>query len=122
MVWSASMLLVSTSLAWADMQGTGESGGWEKRIAVKPDPSKVVVPEGYEVGILVEGLNAPSAATVDGEGNLWVVVSPPLLGSPDAEDELFPLEGPADEARPEGAPEATSTPALPDPDHREPRR
>ena len=80
MVLSASALLVSTSLAWADMQGTGESGGWEKRVAVKPDPSKVVVPDGYEVGVLVEGLNAPSAATVDGDGNLWVVVSPPLLG------------------------------------------
>ncbi len=68
------------------MQGTGESGGWEKRVAVKPDPSKVVVPDGYEVGVLVEGLNAPSAATVDGDGNLWVVVSPPLLGSPEAEE------------------------------------
>jgi hypothetical protein len=68
------------------MQGTGESGGWEKRIAVKPDPSKVVVPEGYEVGIFAQGLSAPSAATVDGDGNLWVVVSPPLLGSPEAEE------------------------------------
>ena len=86
MVLSASVLLVSTSLAWADMQGTGESGGWEKRIAVKPDASKVVVPEGYEVGIFAEGLSAPSAATVDGDGNLWVVVSPPLLGSPEAEE------------------------------------
>jgi len=86
LVLSAGALLVSTSLAWADMQGTGESGGWEKRIAVKPDPSKVVVPEGYEVGIFAEGLSAPSAATVDGDGNLWVVVSPPLLGSPEAEE------------------------------------
>ncbi len=92
MVLSAGALLVSTSLmtissiSWADMQGTGESGGWEKRIAVKPDPTKVVVPDGYEVGVLVEGLNAPSAATVDGDGNLWVVVSPPLLGSPEAEE------------------------------------
>ncbi|MDH3662290.1 MAG: hypothetical protein OEU92_20065 [Alphaproteobacteria bacterium] len=86
MVLSTGALLVSTSLAWADMQGTGESGGWEKRVAVKPDPGKVVVPDGYEVGVLVEGLNAPSAATVDGDGNLWVVVSPPLLGSPEAEE------------------------------------
>ncbi len=86
LILSTGALLVSTSLAWADMQGTGESGGWEKRIAVKPDPTKVVVPEGYEVGIFAEGLSAPSAATVDGEGNLWVVVSPPLLGSPEAEE------------------------------------
>jgi hypothetical protein len=79
------MLLGSGGIASADMQGTGESGGWEKRIAVEPDPSKVVVPDGYEVGIFVKGLNAPSSATVDGEGNLWVAVSPPLLGSPDAD-------------------------------------
>jgi hypothetical protein len=79
------MLLGSTTLVSADMQGTGESGGWEKRVAVEPDPSKVVVPDGYQVGIFVKGLNAPSSATVDGDGNLWVAVSPPLLGSPDAD-------------------------------------
>ena len=45
----------------------------------------MVVPEGYEVGVFVKGLNAPSSATVDGEGNVWVAVSPPLLGSPDAD-------------------------------------
>ena len=65
------------------MQGTGESGGWDKRVAVEPDPSKVVVPDGYEVGVFVKGLSAPSSATVDGDGNLWVAVAPPLLGSPD---------------------------------------
>jgi hypothetical protein len=85
LAWSAVMLLGSTTLVSADMQGTGESGGWEKRIAVEPDPSKVVVPDGYQVGIFVKGLNAPSSATVDGDGNLWVAVSPPLLGSPDAD-------------------------------------
>lgn len=72
--------------AQADMQGTGESGGWEPRVAVEPDASKVVVPEGYEVGIFAKGLSAPSAATVDADGNLWVAVSPPLLGSPDSEE------------------------------------
>jgi hypothetical protein len=85
LAWSAVMLLGSTTLVSADMQGTGESGGWEKRIAVEPDPSKVVVPDGYQVGIFVKGLNAPSSATVDGDGNLWVAASPPLLGSPDAD-------------------------------------
>jgi hypothetical protein len=85
LAWSAAVLLGSSGIVSADMQGTGESGGWEKRIAVEPDPSKVVVPDGYEVGILVKGLNAPSSATVDGDGNLWVAVSPPLLGSPDAD-------------------------------------
>ena len=85
LVWSAAVLLGSSGIASADMQGTAESGGWEKRVAVEPDPSKVVVPDGYEVGIFVKGLDAPSSATVDGDGNLWVAVSPPLLGSPDAD-------------------------------------
>ena len=82
---SITALVASAGVASADMQGSADSGGWEKRIAVEPDPSKVVVPEGYEVGILVKGLSAPSSATVDAEGNIWVVVSPPLLGSPDAD-------------------------------------
>ena len=80
---SASAVALCAPAALADMQGTGESGGWEKRIAVEPNPAKVVVPKGYEVKVLVKGLNAPSSATVDGDGNLWVAVSPPLLGSPD---------------------------------------
>jgi hypothetical protein len=44
-----------------------------------------VVPEGYEVGILVSGLDTPAAGTVDGDGNIWVTISGVLLGSPDAE-------------------------------------
>jgi hypothetical protein len=79
------MLLGSSGIVSADLQGTGVSGGWEKRIAVKPDPSKVVVPDGYVVGIVGQGLYAPSSAPVVGDGNLWVAVSPPLLGSPDAD-------------------------------------
>ena len=81
---SAGALVVPASLAYADMQdtaqGTADSGGWTKRVAVEPNPAKVVVPDGYEVGVLVKGLNAPSSATVDGDGNLWVAVSPALLG------------------------------------------
>ena len=50
---ASAAILVSAPVALADMQGTGESGGWEKRIAVEPDPSKVVVPESYEVGVFV---------------------------------------------------------------------
>lgn len=79
------------------MQGTGESGGWSKRIAVVPDPSKVVVPDGYEVGVLVSGLDTPSAATVDGEGNIWVAISGPLFGGLDEIDpphvKVFDPEG-----------------------------
>ena len=83
---AAGVSLVAISPALADMQGTGQAGGWAKRIAVKPDPSKVVVPEGYEVGILAEGLDTPSAATVDKDGNVWVAISGKLLGGPDEID------------------------------------
>jgi glucose/arabinose dehydrogenase len=78
--------LALSSGALADMQGTGEAGGWEKRIAVKPDPSKVVVPDGYEVKVFVEGLDTPSSATVDKDGNVWVAISGKLLGGPDEID------------------------------------
>ena len=47
--------------------------------AVKPDPSKIVVPKGYKVSVFVAGLDTPSAATVDGEGNVWVAISGPLF-------------------------------------------
>ena len=77
---SAAAIAMMTPIAWADMQGTGEAGGWERRVAVKPDPSKVVVPPGYEVGIFVQGLDTPSSATVDADGNLWVAISGSLFG------------------------------------------
>ena len=52
----------------ADMeaqQGTGSAGGWAKRMPIKPDPSKIVVPKGYKVGVFAAGLDTPSSATVD---------------------------------------------------------
>jgi hypothetical protein len=79
---AAGVSLLALSSAWADMQGTGQSGGWAKRIAVVPDPSKVVVPKGYEVSVFVAGLDTPSSATVDKDGNLWVAISGKLLGAP----------------------------------------
>jgi hypothetical protein len=86
-VASAAALVAAAPAALADMQGTGQSGGWEKRVAVTPDPSKVVVPDGYEVKVFVAGLDTPSSATVDGEGNLWVAISGKLLGGPDPIEE-----------------------------------
>src|SRR5215510_3493399 len=73
---------LAAAVAWADMeaqQGTGKAGGWASRVAVKPDPSKIVVPKGYTVGVFASGLDTPSAATVDGDGNVWVAISGPLF-------------------------------------------
>jgi hypothetical protein len=71
------------SIALADMepqQGTPKAGGWAPRVAIKPDPSKIVVPKGYKVSVFASGLDTPSAATVDGDGNVWVAISGPLFG------------------------------------------
>lgn len=73
--------LAAATLARADMepqQGTGKAGGWAPRVAIKPDPSKIVVPKDYKVGVFAAGLDTPSAATVDGDGNVWVAISGPL--------------------------------------------
>ena len=73
---------LAASVAFADMeaqQGTGKAGGWAPRVAVKPDPSKIVVPKGYKVGVFAAGLDTPSASAVDGDGNVWVAISGPLF-------------------------------------------
>src|SRR5215510_15452464 len=64
------------------------TGEWVKREPVKPDPSKVKVPPGYKVGIFTAGLDTPSSATVDKDGNVWVAISGPLFGG------LDPIEPP----------------------------
>jgi hypothetical protein len=61
-------------------QGTAKPGGWAPRVAVKPDPSKVIVPNGYKVGVFAAGLDTPTSATVDGAGNVWVAISGPTFG------------------------------------------
>ncbi len=85
---TAAALPLMLSVAWADMepqQGTGQAGTWAERVAITPDPSKVVVPEGYEVGVFAAGLDTPSSATVDGDGNVWVAISGPLFGGGETE-------------------------------------
>ncbi len=77
---------LAVSVAFADMeaqQGSGKAGSWAKRVPVKPDPSKIVVPSGYKVSVFKAGLDTPSAATVDGDGNVWVAISGNLFGGPD---------------------------------------
>jgi hypothetical protein len=82
-VGAATGLLVAPA-AMADMHSSGD---WSPRTAVTPDPTKVVVPDGYEVGILVAGLDTPAAGAVDGDGNIWVTISGSLLGGPEPIDE-----------------------------------
>ncbi|MCW5625097.1 MAG: hypothetical protein KIT73_10305, partial [Burkholderiales bacterium] len=48
----------------------GDLTEWVKQTPVKPDPSKIVVPPGYKVGVFVSGISTPSAATVDKDGNV----------------------------------------------------
>ena len=60
-------------------------GPWPKREPFKPDPTKIIVPPGYKVGVFAAGLDTPSSATVDKDGNLWVAISGVLLGSPEAD-------------------------------------
>jgi hypothetical protein len=48
-----------------------------------------VVPPGYKVEVFKAGLDTPSSATVDKDGNLWVAISGVLLGSPEA-DQIDP--------------------------------
>ena len=75
---TAGIFVVSTALA--QNQGVPRSGGWVPREAVKPDPSKLRVPRGYEAEVFVSGLDTPSAAAVDGQGNVWVAISGNLFG------------------------------------------
>jgi len=42
------------------------------RTAVTPDPGKIMVPKGYKVEVFTAGLDTPSSATVDREGNVWL--------------------------------------------------
>ena len=81
--------VAATATAWvpnpAKAQGGKVSGDWVKRTAVKPDPSKVVVPPGYKVAVFKAGLDTPASAAVDKDGNLWVTISGLLLGSPEAD-------------------------------------
>ena len=91
----AAALPLMANPVFADQQGTGRAGNWEKRIPVKPDPSKIVVPDGYKVSVFAAGLDTPSAATVDGDGNVWVAISGPLFmqGTEPAHIKVFDRNG-----------------------------
>lgn len=90
--------LAAATLARADLepqQGTGRPGGWAPRVAIKPDPAKVVVPRAYKVGVFAAGLDTPTAAAVDGDGNVWVAISGPefMQGTEPAHAKVFDKSG-----------------------------
>ncbi len=58
-------------------------------VPVNPDPTKWWVPPGYKVEVFKAGLDTPSSAAVDKDGNLWVAISGVLLGSLEA-DQIEP--------------------------------
>src|SRR5690242_6771308 len=75
--WVISLAVAAVFVAFgalADMQGTGQSGGWEKRLPVDPNPERAVEPPGHRVGVFAGGLDPPSAAAVAKEGSLWVAI------------------------------------------------
>jgi glucose/arabinose dehydrogenase len=91
MLLAASIIALSAGGALADMQetaapGSEQSAVWAKRTPVTPNPDKVVVPPGYKVSVFAAGLDTPSGAAVDKDGNLWVAISGKLLGGPDPID------------------------------------
>ena len=80
LVLATALSLVFVPCIGAQNQGVPSSGGWVPRTAVKPDPGKIVVPKGYTVEVFIADLDSASAATVDGEDNVWVAISGNLFG------------------------------------------
>jgi hypothetical protein len=69
---------VTAATVWvqpAAAQGNA-TGQWLKRTPVTPDPSKVVVPPGYKVGVFQGGTrHSGLRRRFDKDGNLWVTIS-----------------------------------------------
>ena len=87
-----SLMLAAATTICTMQAATAQSpkvGQWIKRTPVNPDPTKVVVPPGYKVEVFKAGLDTPSSATVDKDGNLWVAISGVLLGSPEADKSIL---------------------------------
>ena len=72
--------------AFADDRAKAEPGGpagkWSTRTPVTPDPSKIVVPPGYKVGVFASGLDTVTSITVDKSDNVWVAISGNTFGFP----------------------------------------
>jgi hypothetical protein len=79
------IIVTCISLAFAAGVCAQDLTEWVKQTPIKPDASKLKVPEGYKASVFVEGLSTPSSATVDKDGNVWVAISGNLFGGPDAE-------------------------------------
>ena len=80
LILAALAALPLVPMALAQNAGTSTSGGWVPRTALRPEPGKLVVPKGYKAEVFVAGLDTPSSAAVDREGNVWVAISGNLFG------------------------------------------
>src|SRR5438093_13759948 len=72
---AAGVGLLVASVALAEHQGVGTSAGWVPRVAVQPDPSKIMVPKGYKVEVFVDGLDTASSVAVDGQDKVCDAIS-----------------------------------------------
>src|SRR3989442_12556312 len=75
LILAAIAALPLVPMALAQNAGTGTTGGWVPRTALKPEPGKLVVPKGYKSEDFVAGLVTPSSAAVDPRGNVWDPIS-----------------------------------------------
>src|SRR5438445_11087707 len=80
LILAALAALPLVPMALAQNAGTSTSGGWVPRTALKPEHGKLVVPKRYKAEVFVAGLDTPSSAAVDREGNVWVAISGNLFG------------------------------------------
>src|SRR5436189_4925762 len=86
LILAALAALPLVPMALAQNAGTSTSGGWVPRTALKPEPGKLVVPKGYKAEGFVAGLDTPSSAAVDREGNVGVAIAGTVLGPFQYED------------------------------------
>jgi glucose/arabinose dehydrogenase len=66
----------------AKAEPAGPAGKWSTRSPVTPDPSKIVVPPGYKVGVFASGLDTITSIAVDKSDNVWVAISGNTFGFP----------------------------------------
>src|SRR5437899_6738811 len=81
LILAAIAALPLVPMALAQNAGTGTSGGWVPRTALKPEPGKLVVAKGRAAVVFVPVVVSLTSAAVDREGNVWVAIAGNLFGA-----------------------------------------